>query len=361
MLRRRFLVTGGSQGIGAALVGRPPGRTPRGVHRAERRAAEEGRGRDGRACRARRRGVPADNARVVEVCLEQMGGVDVLVNNAGYAYRAEIGALDLDAMRAMFDTNVFGLVDITNRVVPGMKDRKDGDIINIASTSGMKGGANGTPYAASKWAVRGISQVWQAELRPHGIRVTCVCPSEVQTASTARPAATTRTSSMRRTSPPPSWRRSTCRAASCGRNWRSSQPIPGRKIKWLRREYVRNREIARLALAPLNAPALPPIRVTGDASAPVASAGIDSGVRRRLGTTRRRLAAAREAERTREQRYWSSRIASGWRNRVRVSAHGRGTPPPNSVRCRKARRASTGWGHADRADARRAVRHGSPR
>jgi 3-oxoacyl-[acyl-carrier protein] reductase len=45
----------------------------------------------------------------------------------------------------------------------------------------MKGNATGTPYAASKWAVRGISQVWQAELRPHGIRVTCVCPSEVQT------------------------------------------------------------------------------------------------------------------------------------------------------------------------------------
>jgi 3-oxoacyl-[acyl-carrier protein] reductase len=110
-----------------------------------------------------------------------MGGVDVLVNNAGYAYRADIGSVNLDTMRAMFDTNVFGLVDIANRVVPGMKERQDGDIINIASTSGMKGTASGTPYAASKWAVRGISQVWQAELRPHGIRVTCVCPSEVQT------------------------------------------------------------------------------------------------------------------------------------------------------------------------------------
>jgi len=107
--------------------------------------------------------------------------VDVLINNAGYAYRAEIGSIDLGKMRAMFDTNFFGMVDITNRLVLAMKERKDGDIINIASTSGMKGNATGTPYAASKWAVRGISQVWQAELRPHGIRVTCVCPSEVQT------------------------------------------------------------------------------------------------------------------------------------------------------------------------------------
>ena len=81
----------------------------------------------------------------------------------------------------MFETNVFGLVDITNRVVPLMKAQGRGDIVNIASTSGMKGAAAATPYAGSKWAVRGISQCWQAELRPHGIRVICVCPSEVQT------------------------------------------------------------------------------------------------------------------------------------------------------------------------------------
>jgi 3-oxoacyl-[acyl-carrier protein] reductase len=110
-----------------------------------------------------------------------MGGVDVLVNNAGYATRGGIGTLDMDGMRALFDVNVFGLVDLTNRVVPLMKEQQEGDIFNIASTSGMKGGANSTAYAGSKWAVRGISQVWQAELRPHGIRVVCIAPSEVQT------------------------------------------------------------------------------------------------------------------------------------------------------------------------------------
>ena len=82
---------------------------------------------------------------------------------------------------AMFDTNVFGLVDLTNRVVPRMKQQGGGDIVNIASTSGMRGHAYGTAYSASKWAVRGLSQCWQAELRPHDIRVICVCPSEVQT------------------------------------------------------------------------------------------------------------------------------------------------------------------------------------
>ena len=178
----RFLITGGSQGIGAAIVelackaGHQVVFTGRDEQRIEAVARATG-----------AYGLPADvavgddNARTVKACTERMGGVDVLINNAGYAYRAEIGELDLDAMKEMFDTNVFGLVDITNKVVPQMKARGSGDIVNIASTSGMKGAATATAYAGSKWAVRGISQCWQAELRPHGIRVISVCPSEVQT------------------------------------------------------------------------------------------------------------------------------------------------------------------------------------
>jgi 3-oxoacyl-[acyl-carrier protein] reductase len=178
----RFLVTGGSQGIGAAVVeqARAAGHdvvfTGRNAALIEALAQKTG-------AHGLRADVSAgeDNARTVAACRDRMGGVDVLVNNAAYAYRAEIGALDVEAMRKMFDTNVFGLVDITNRVVPLMKAQQHGDIVNIASTSGMKGGAGATSYGGSKWAVRGISQSWQAELRPHGIRVTCVCPSEVQT------------------------------------------------------------------------------------------------------------------------------------------------------------------------------------
>jgi 3-oxoacyl-[acyl-carrier protein] reductase len=178
----RFLVTGGSQGIGAAVVEL--------ARRAGHQVVFTGRNEQLIETVARKTGayglradvsVGDDNARTVNACTERMGGVDVLVNNAAYAYRAEIGALEVDKMKEMFDTNVFGLVDVTNRVVPLMKARGSGDIVNIASTSGMKGAATATPYAASKWAVRGISQCWQAELRPHGIRVVCVCPSEVQT------------------------------------------------------------------------------------------------------------------------------------------------------------------------------------
>ena len=178
----RFLVTGGSQGIGAAVVAAAreaghevvfTGRNTQLLHATAQQTGAHGLQADV--------AVPEDNARTVEFCGERMGGVDVLINNAAYGYRAEIGALDVEQMKAMFDTNVFGLVDLTNRIVPQMKSRGSGDIVNIASTSGMKGAATATPYAASKWAVRGISQCWQAELRPHGIRVISLCPSEVQT------------------------------------------------------------------------------------------------------------------------------------------------------------------------------------
>jgi len=179
---KRFLVTGGSQGIGAAIVSLArraghhvlfTGRTDRLIEQVCKETGAHGLRADV--------SIGDDNATTVDACRDKMGGIDVLINNAGFAYRAEIGALDVDAMKRVFDTNVFGMTDITNRVVPLMKAQGSGDIVNIASTSGMKGGAGGTAYGASKWAVRGITQTWQAELRPHGIRVTCLCPSEVQT------------------------------------------------------------------------------------------------------------------------------------------------------------------------------------
>jgi 3-oxoacyl-[acyl-carrier protein] reductase len=182
MESKRFLVTGGSQGIGAAVViqARAAGHAVVFTGRDDRLIADVAAQTGAHGVRADV-GRADDNARAVADSVARMGGIDVLINNAGYAYRGEIGAMDVDAMRAMFETNVFGLVDLTNRVVPLMKAQAAGDIVNVASTSGMKGAATATAYAGSKWAVRGITQCWQAELRPHGIRVTCLCPSEVQT------------------------------------------------------------------------------------------------------------------------------------------------------------------------------------
>ena len=179
---QRFLITGGSQGIGAALVAHARQQGHQVVFTGRNQAQIETVARETGAV-----GVTADvsndpdNDRVVNHCVTQMGGIDVLINNAGVGYSAEIGSIDMTRMRSLFGTNVFGMVDLTNRVVPVMKRQASGDIVNIASTSGTKGAKGATVYAGSKWAVRGISQCWQAELRPHGIRVMCILPSEVQT------------------------------------------------------------------------------------------------------------------------------------------------------------------------------------
>ena len=182
MQTQRFLITGGSQGIGAAIVteAREAGHQVvfTGRNEALIAALANATGAHGIAADV---AVDADNARTVETCVSTMGGIDVLINNAGTGYSAEIGELDINKMRQLFGTNVFGMVDLTNRVVPLMKAQGGGDIVNIASTSGTKGAKGGTVYSGSKWAVRGISQCWQAELRPHAIRVVCVLPSEVQT------------------------------------------------------------------------------------------------------------------------------------------------------------------------------------
>src|SRR5688572_3717952 len=96
--------------------------------------------------------VDADNARAVQACMQEMGGIDVLINNAGVGYSAEIGSIDMQNMRSLFATNVFGMVDLTNRVAPLMKAQGSGDIVNIASTSGTKGAKVATVYAGSNWA-----------------------------------------------------------------------------------------------------------------------------------------------------------------------------------------------------------------
>ena len=182
MKRQRFLITGASQGIGEALVRLAREREHDVVFtgRDEARIAAVASATGAHGIRADV-AVAEDNQRTVDACVERMGGLDILVNNAGVGYANPLGSIEMDRMRALFDINVFGLVDLTNRVAPMLKAQQSGAIINVASTSGMKGAAGGTVYAASKWAVRGISQCWQAELRPHGVHVISVLPSEVQT------------------------------------------------------------------------------------------------------------------------------------------------------------------------------------
>ncbi len=116
-------------------------------------------------------------------CLELLGGqLDVLVNNAGIGEFPVLGEITAAHFQKVFNTNVFGLALLTQEMIKPMKTQQKGTIINIASTASLKGFARGTVYSASKFAVRSMTQTWQAELRRDNIRVCQVNPSEVTTA-----------------------------------------------------------------------------------------------------------------------------------------------------------------------------------
>ena len=112
---------------------------------------------------------------------ERFGKIDVLVNNAGYGYLAAIEEGEDDQVRAMFETNFFGLVAMTNVVLPGMRRRKSGHIVNISSIGGLVSfGATGY-YHATKYAVEGMSESLAIEVAPLGIAVTIVEPGPFRT------------------------------------------------------------------------------------------------------------------------------------------------------------------------------------
>ncbi|MGB1032518.1 MAG: SDR family oxidoreductase, partial [Flavobacteriales bacterium] len=116
-----------------------------------------------------------------EVLNELGGELDVLVNNAGVGDFDLLEDCSLESFQKVFQINVFGLAMLTQAVLPALKASK-GDIVNIASTAGVKGFAHGSVYAGSKFALRGMTQCWQAELRKHDVRVILINPSEVPTA-----------------------------------------------------------------------------------------------------------------------------------------------------------------------------------
>jgi 3-oxoacyl-[acyl-carrier protein] reductase len=116
-------------------------------------------------------------------CIDILDGrVDVLINNAGIGVAKSIDELNIEDFLKVFNVNVFGLALFTKEIIPYMVKESFGTIINIGSTASLKGYKNGSIYSSSKFAVRCLTQCWQAELRPHNIRVCQVNPSEVTTA-----------------------------------------------------------------------------------------------------------------------------------------------------------------------------------
>ncbi|MFN3530509.1 MAG: SDR family oxidoreductase [Bacteroidia bacterium] len=104
-----------------------------------------------------------------------------LINNAGFGRFGKVEELPLEQWHAMFNTNVHGLMYCTREIVPFLKARQSGHIINISSIAGLNGIVQGSGYSATKFAVRGISHALYAELREDGIKVSCVYPGSVAT------------------------------------------------------------------------------------------------------------------------------------------------------------------------------------
>ena len=117
----------------------------------------------------------------VEHIKSDLGPIDILINNAGVAKFG--GFLDLtpEEWEKIIKVNLMGVYNVTRAVLPGMIERKSGDIINISSSAGQKGAPVTSAYSASKFAVLGLTESLMLEVRKHNVRVTALTPSTVVT------------------------------------------------------------------------------------------------------------------------------------------------------------------------------------
>ncbi len=126
-------------------------------------------------------GVESEAVETVQRFVDDHGRIDILVNNAGFGYFAPLVEMDLASMESVYRTNVFGAFLMAREAAKHFIEQGSGNLINISSTSGLKGGKGSTAYSSSKFALRGMTECWRDELRPHNVRVMLVNPSEVLT------------------------------------------------------------------------------------------------------------------------------------------------------------------------------------
>ena len=126
-------------------------------------------------------GVEADAVRTVAEVIEKNGRLDILVNNAGYGAFKPLIETEAEELEGVFRTNVFGAFLMAREAARQFVKQESGELINISSTSGLKGGRGSTAYSGSKFALRGMTECWRDELRRHNVRVMLVNPSEVVT------------------------------------------------------------------------------------------------------------------------------------------------------------------------------------
>ncbi|WP_393100092.1 oxidoreductase [Streptomyces sp. LN325] len=184
-MSRTWLITGGSQGLGRALTRAvleagdqvmATSRTPEALAslKAEHRERLETVALDvtsASQCRD-----------VVAAAVERFGSVDVVVNNAGYATSGSIEHFPEDEFRAQVEANLYGVVNVTRAVLPVMRRRRSGHVVQISSIGGRVGGTPGlSAYQTAKFAVEGFSEVLAGEVAPFGVKVTIVEPGGIRT------------------------------------------------------------------------------------------------------------------------------------------------------------------------------------
>lgn len=171
------LVTGGSSGLGLAIcrflhqkgctvygTSRNPDKVDEEFHALRMDVTDEGSIRQG-----------------VEKVLEAEGRIDVLVNNAGLGFNGAVEDASTQEIKKVFDTNIHGLLSVTRAVLPSMRERKDGLIINISSIAGAFGLPFRGVYSASKHAVEAFSESLSMEVKPFGVNVVIVQPGDFKT------------------------------------------------------------------------------------------------------------------------------------------------------------------------------------
>ena len=176
------LITGGSSGIGHAIA--------EALVQAGAKVAITGRQKAKLEKAARAIGAHAiqadvtsetDVQRTFREVLDIFGDLDILINNAGIGVFKPLVEMDLQSFERVLATNVTGAMLMGREAAKIFVSRNKGHLVNIASTASLRGATNGTAYMTSKFALRGMTECWRAELRKHNVRVMQINPSEVIT------------------------------------------------------------------------------------------------------------------------------------------------------------------------------------
>ena len=178
-----WFITGCSTGFGREIAKEVLSRGWRAVVTARDKAKVEDLAEDQESALALALDVtdPAQVRAAVQQAEQKFGGIDVLVNNAGYGYLAAVEEGEDAEIRAMFEANFFGLADTIRAVLPGMRKAGHGHIVNITSVGGIVGFPGSGYYAATKFAVEGLTDSLAKEVAPLGIKVTAVEPGPFRT------------------------------------------------------------------------------------------------------------------------------------------------------------------------------------